>query len=393
MTRTKTAFLAISAAIMVTLVSAAVFGQQAPKNSLYRYLSIFTEVFSLVRNNYVDAVPSEQLVDGAFAGVTDAVDEFSYYVPPAQMEQYKSYKDDDTNMVGLVLTKRYGYGYVISVLDGSAADVAGIESGDFVESINGQPTQKLAVWQIRSAIQAGPGKTVDLAILRGGMSERETITVTRSKFTASDPKVSTYGDVAYIKLPYFGEGVSEKFEKAIAEVEASGKSKLIVDLRGNAGGSVEEAIASADALLERGVITALKGRRVEARKWEADPEMAFDGEVQVLTDSSTALGGEIFAAAIHGNKRGKLTGLATFGKGVFQKFVPLESGGGLHVTIGHYTTPDETPILEQGIKPDNLVDVSSLSLRDPDDPKSDEDLILEKALELFGQKEDLAAAA
>lgn len=393
MTKRKMTFLALSAAIMVTLVSAAVFGQQTPKSSLYRYLSIFTEVFSLVRSNYVDAVPSEQLVDGAFAGVTDAVDEFSYYVPPAQMAQYKTYQDDDTNVVGMVMTKRYGYGYVISVLEGSAADLAGVTSGDFVESINDQPTQKMAVWQIRSAIQSGPGKTLDLGILRGGMSKRESITVTRSRFESKDPSVRTYGDVTYIKVPYFGEGTAAKFAAEVAKAELAGREKLIIDLRGNAGGSVEEAIKAADSLLSRGLITSLKGRRVEPQRWEADSAVSYDGQVQVLTDSSTALGGEIFAAAIHGNKRGSLTGLSTFGKGVYQKFVVLPSGGGLNVTIGHYTTPDQKPILAAGIKPDNVVDLSSLALQDPDEPKSDDDLILDKALEIFGQKQDLAAAA
>ncbi len=393
MSKRKMTFLAVSAAMMVMLVSAAVFGQQTPKSSLYRYLSIFTEVFSLVRTNYVDAVPPEQLVDGAFAGVTDAVDEFSYYVPPAQMAQYKSYQDDDTNGVGMVMTKRYGYGYVISVLEGSAAEVAGVEAGDFVESVNGNPTQKLAVWQIRSAIQAGPGKTVDLGILRGGMSKREVITVTRSKFETRNPSVRNYGDVTYIKVPYFGEGVGEKFAAEVARLEAAGRDKLIIDLRGNAGGSVEEAIKAADALLSKGLITSLQGRRVDPQRWEADSEVSFDGQVQVLTDSSTALGGEIFAAAILGNKRGSLTGVSTFGKGVFQKFVTLPSGGGLNVTIGHYTTPDQKPILAQGVRPDNLVDLSSLALQDPDEPESDEDLILDKALEIFGQKQELAAAA
>ncbi|HUF16643.1 MAG TPA: S41 family peptidase [Thermoanaerobaculia bacterium] len=393
MTNRKMTFLAISAAIMLTLVSAAVFGQQSPKGSLYRYLSIFTEVFSLVRSNYVDAVPSEQLVDGAFAGVTDAVDEFSYYVPPGQMAQYENYQDDDTNLVGMVMTKRYGYGYVISVLEGSAAEVAGVASGDFVESVNGQPTQKLAIWQIRSAIQSGPGKTLDLGILRGGMSKREVITVTRSKYEAKNPSVRTYGDVAYIKVPWFSEGVAAKFAEEIAKAEAAGREKLIIDLRGNAGGSVEEAIQAADALLSSGLITSLQGRRVDPQRWEADSNVSFEGQVQVLTDSSTALGGEIFAAAIHGNKRGSLTGSSTFGKGVFQKFVPLPSGGGLNVTIGHYTTPDLKPIRTEGIRPDNAVDMSSLALRDPAEPEPDEDLILNKALEIFGQTADLAAAA
>jgi carboxyl-terminal processing protease len=389
----KLLFLGCSLAVMLTLVSAAVFGEPTQKNSLYRYLSIFTEVFSLVRSSYVDAVPSDQLVDGAFTGVADAVDEYSYYIPPAQMARYKSFKPEDTAGLGLVVTKRYGYGYVISVLEGSAAEIAGVEAGDFIEAVNDQPTQKMAIWQFRSALDSGPGKTVDLRVLRGGMSRREDFNVARTRYDAPDPQVSWHGDIGYIRLAYFEPGTAQKFASALTRVQESGKKKLIVDVRGNASGIVDEAVKSADALLERGVITSVRGRRVEPQRWEADAQVAYTGEVQVLTDSSTAGAAEVFASAIHGNKRGKLTGIATFGYAVSQKLVPLPSGGAVYITVGHFTTPDNAPIGNEGVKPDTVVDLSSLAI-DDDKPKKDEkDLILEKALENFGRPAAKAAAA
>src|SRR5438270_860750 len=121
MSKKKIAFLSLSVALMLLLIGGALFGQATQKNSPYRYLSIFTEVFDLVRNNYVEAVPSDQLLDGAFNGVTDAVDEFSYYVPPAQMAAYRNFSDIDDNGVGLVVTKRFGYGYVIAPVASSPA--------------------------------------------------------------------------------------------------------------------------------------------------------------------------------------------------------------------------------------------------------------------------------
>ncbi|MGN6182074.1 MAG: S41 family peptidase, partial [Thermoanaerobaculia bacterium] len=126
----RIAFITISIALMFTLIGGAVFGQAAQKNNPYRYLSIFSEVLDLVRSNYVEQVPSEQLLDGAFSGVTDAVDEFSYYVPPAQMAAYKNFSDVEDNGLGLIVTKRYGYAYVIAPVEGSPADKAGIERGD-----------------------------------------------------------------------------------------------------------------------------------------------------------------------------------------------------------------------------------------------------------------------
>src|SRR5437764_9338627 len=107
MTKKRVVFLAVSVAMLLSLLGGALFGQAAQKNDVFRYLSIFTEVFDLVRNNYVEAVPSDQLMDGAFAGVTDAIDEFSYYVPPAQIPAYRTFTDIEDNGVGLIVTKRF----------------------------------------------------------------------------------------------------------------------------------------------------------------------------------------------------------------------------------------------------------------------------------------------
>src|SRR4029078_3834619 len=109
MSKKKVGFVAISSALLVFLIGGALFGQATQKNNIYRYLSIFSEVFDLVRSNYVEQVSSDQLMDGAFSGVTDAIDEFSYYVPPTQMAAYKSFVDSEDNGIGLVVTKRFGY--------------------------------------------------------------------------------------------------------------------------------------------------------------------------------------------------------------------------------------------------------------------------------------------
>src|SRR6202011_4123572 len=121
-------------ALLLSLLGGALFGQATQKNNVFRYLSIFTEVFDLVRNNYVDQVPPDQLMDGAFSGVTDAVDEFSYYVPPAQMAAYKTFSDVEDNGIGLIVTKKFGYAYVISPVAGGPSQKAGVERGDFIEN-------------------------------------------------------------------------------------------------------------------------------------------------------------------------------------------------------------------------------------------------------------------
>lgn len=394
MTKKKVTFLTLSVVLLLTLLTGALFGQTTEKSTVYRYLSIFSEVLDLVRTNYVDQVASDKLMDGAFAGVTDAIDEFSYYVPPAQMAAYKKFVDVEDNGLGVIVTKRYGYAFVVAPIEGSPAEAAGLSSGDFIEKIDGKPTQSMTAWQIRAAINQP--RPVKLQVLRGGETQREEVTVEPKTFRPVTVRNDTISGIAYVKIPWFEEGTAGQFRTALESVRQKGARKLIVDLRGNAGGSVEEAIAAADELLTSGLITSLEGRKVEAKSWQADRNTAYDGELQVLTDPSTAAGAEVFASAIRGNSRGKVVGLTTYGKAIVQKFIALPSGGGVQMTIGHYTTPDHKAITDTGVKPDVIVDLSSQALEEQKpkgkrEPK--DDLILNKALQLFGAKPPATAVA
>jgi carboxyl-terminal processing protease len=392
MTKKKIAFLTISVAFLITLLGGALFGQASSKTSIYRPLSIFTEVFDLVRSNYVESVSSDQLLEGAFNGVTDAIDEFSYYVPPTQMATYKSFTDTDDNGTGLIVSRRFGYAYVISAVPGSPAAKAGVERGDFIDKIDGKSTTKMAVWQMKNALAAS--HPVELSVLHGGQTKREPFKLEHANFHPVNVTTKQYGNVAVITIPYFDKGTEAQFRAALDNVRKAGTRKLIVDVRGNAAGDIDEAIASADDLLTSGLITSLEGRRIDMKKWQADRNTAYDGDVEVLTDASTAAGGEIFAAAIHGNSRGKTVGVTTYGKSIVQKFITLPSGGGVYMTVAHYTTPDLKPIKDGGVKPDVLVDLSSQALRDPNDKSASseprEDLIMEKALSLYGENVSVA---
>src|SRR5437763_2356826 len=279
MNKKKVIFLVVSVSVLFLLLGGALFGQALQnKNNAFRYYSIFTEVFDLVRNNYVEAVPSDQLMDGAFAGVTDAIDEFSYYVSPTQMAAYKTFNDIEDNGVGLIITKRFGYGYVIAPVPGSPAAKAGIERGDFIEKIDGQPTPKMAVWPIRNALRAN--KPVHVQVLRGGQTKRDEFTIQQAAFHPLAITTQQFGHVAYIKVPYFEKGTAAQFRAALENVRKSETRQLIVDLRGNAGGDIDEAIAAADELLTSGLITSVKGQKVESKQWQADRNTAYDGALE-----------------------------------------------------------------------------------------------------------------
>jgi len=393
MTKKRIVFLSMSVALLLSLLGGALFGQAAQKQNVYRYLSIFSEVFDLVRSNYVEQVSSDQLLDGAFSGVTDAVDEFSYYVPPQQMAGFKNFSDIEDNGIGAIVTKRFGYAYVIAAVPGSPSEKAGLERGDFIEKIDGAPTAKMSIWQIRNALRSN-GKSVRLQVVHGGQTKRDDYTLQETQFHPVKLETKQIGGIAYIKIPYFEKGISQQFKTALDSVRKDGTRKLIIDVRSNAGGDIEEAIASADELLTSGLITSLEGRQIDAKRWQADRNTAFDGDVEVLTDNSTAAGAEIFAAAIHGNNRGKVVGVTTYGRSIVQRFIPLPSGGGVQMTVGHYTYPDLKPIKEGGVRPDVIVDLTSQAIKDPNakpEQTVKEDLILQKALALFGETTQQAA--
>src|SRR5436190_4073061 len=242
MSKKKALFFAVSVVVVFSLIGGALFGQATQKNNVFRYLSIFTEVFDLVRNNYVEAVPSDQLLDGAFSGVTDAIDEFSYYVPPAQMAAYKSFSDVEDNGVGLIVTKRFGYAFVIAAVPGSPAAKSGIERGDFIEKIDGQPTQKMAVWQVRNLLRAT--KPVHLQVLRGGQTKRDEFTLQQASFHPLAITSEQYGGVSYVKITYFEKGTAAQLATSIENIRKAGNRKMIIDIRGNASGDVGKAITS-----------------------------------------------------------------------------------------------------------------------------------------------------
>lgn len=368
-----------STAAIVLLVAAAVFADVTPKDNLFRNLSIFTEVFSIVRDSYVEPVPQDQLVDGAFSGVTDAIDEFSYYVAPAQMKAWNETGREEAPR-GAVLSRRFGYGYVISVIKGSAADQAGLRSGDLVDMINGQPLAKLSPWQIRHGIASANGP-VELAVLRDGETERVKLVIPApEEETLAEPTLSLEAEATILRIPSFTSGTSAQVAALLPKVRAG--QPLIIDLRENGAGTVDEAVRTADLLLASGTIAELKGRKLDPRTWTAESDAVFEGRILLLTDGTTAGASEVFAGALQGNGKAQIVGRPTYGRAVEQRMIELPSGGGLWMTVGHYSGPGGRYSGTRGVRPDEMVDLTPLLLEGDAPPSERPDLILQKALEL-----------
>lgn len=378
MRRGKVGFLIFSILLLSSILAAGLFGQASRGDNLYRNLSLFTEVVSLVDRNYVDVVSEDHLIEGAFDGITNAIDEFSYYVPAEGVPLHRTDESDDLPIAGLVVSKRLGYAYVIAVIEGSPADRAGVEPGDFIERINGKLTTDLPIWQIRSTLRWDDGDTLELLVVRSGLDERESFSIEHADYDRPGISVEYEEDYALIRIPDFVEGTPDAFAAALEEISHREIGKIVIDLRGNAAGSYDDAIETVDHLIGEGTIASLEGRRVERRVWEADSEMSYGGEVVVLIDNSTASGAEVFAAAVSQNERGRTVGIPTYGRAIEQKFVLLPSGGGLNITIAHYAGPNGSSIVDTGVRPDVAVSRAALALNEQNG--KEQDLILEKGI-------------
>jgi carboxyl-terminal processing protease len=379
MRRGKTLFLAFSIVLLSTILVAGLAGQGAKADNLYRNLSLFAEVMSLVNQSYVDPVVDTELIEGAFQGITDAIDEFSYYIPPASVALYEQARETDGTGSGLVVSKRLGYAYIISVVEGSPAAEAGIRAGDFIERIDGELTTDMPVWRIESGLRRTD--PVEVTIVRSALDEREQLTLERADFEPAPPSVRYEDGRAVVRIPHFGPGTANALAAILDDVREKGVDLLLIDVRGNAEGSMEDAIAAADQLLASGIIATLEGRRVEKRVWEAGPGQSFDGELVVLIDNSTAGGAEIFAAAISRNERGRTVGIPTYGRAIEQKFVLLPSGGALNITVAHYMAPDGSSISLRGLRPDVQVNRAALILSEQNGDSAD--LIMQRGLALL----------
>ena len=388
MSRGRIAFMLASTTAIVVLVAAAVFADVTPRDNLFRNLSIFTEVFTIVRDGYVEDVPAAQLVDGAFSGITDAIDEFSYYIAPESMDSWKLTGRDEAPR-GAAISRRFGYGYVISVLPGSPAEAAGLRSGDLIESIEGTTASAMSSWEIRDAI-ARPRGAVAVAVLRDGETDRVMLRIPAGNGVDTEPALERTERIPVISIPVFTEETATELAAILGRLPD--EPTLILDVRESAIGSVEGAVRAADLFLDRGTIAELKGRKIEARQWTADTERAFSGRLLVLVDGTTAGAAEVFAGALQGNSRATIVGRHTYGRAIEQKLITLPSGGGLWMTVGHYSGPDGKYSGTKGLRPDDTVDMTPLLLERDAQSSEKPDLILKRAIELARKPAEQQAA-
>ncbi len=394
----KAAILVLSFAVLSFVVVGSYGGVHASSNDgSYRQMQVYSEVLSRVQSEYVEDPNIPKVTDGALHGLVESLDANSSYLTAAAYKAYKAHKIEGKAEIGATVSKRFGYADVVSVLPGSPAEKAGIESTDIFESIEGQSTRDMSLPEIRDALAGTPGSTVTVSVVRARRAEPEKVVITRDVVGIPPVADKMLEDgIGYIKVDALTKGKSQEIAGKIKSLEKSGAKKLVLDLRNTSDGEESEGIATANLFLNHGTITYLQGQKFPREAFNADPAKAVTTlPVAVLVNKGTAGAAEIVAAAIMENARGDVVGDKTFGDGSVQKTIDLPDGGALILSVAKYYSPSGKAIQETAVTPNVLVaDETDNAISDDDDaepaaaepeakPKNTPDDQLHKAVEVL----------
>jgi carboxyl-terminal processing protease len=367
-----------------TLLRAASRNQSPEDDSLYKYLSVFTEVLGLVRQSYVDPPNMDELMSGALDGTTDALDPFSIYVPAAEVDRYLEARHTAWRQSGLTLLKEHGIAYVVAVEKDSPAGKADIKPGDIVAKVGDRTTRTMPLWEIQEVLAGQPGTKLAVEMIRLG--EPVHVSFTLEPFETPAPSLSEVEAVPVLRIPTFDAETATRVKALVAANATKADRGLLIDLRGVSSGDPEAAYAVA-RLFAKGDLGALTRRTEELQTYGGTEAPAWQGRMVVLVDRGTLGAAEVLATVLRQKVKADLVGERTFGYAGRQGSADLSSGGRLLFTDAFYTGPDKHP-LNESLTPDLLVDERTRTFLEKDVPMSE--LILKRGVRrLLGGEEDL----
>ncbi len=342
---------------------------QQPINDAGAQIRIFESVLQHIQNDYVDEPNLEKVRFGALRGLVGGLDPYSSYLTAEQVADFNANKNSKKVGIGAEFSQVSLYLYVVSVVKGSTADKAGLKAGDVVEYIENKATRDISLYDARQMINGDSGSVVTFRVLRAG-AKPQTLKITREAYKV--PPVESRieaGKTGVIKVYGLEDGESNNIRTQIQSLTKQGVQKIVLDLRGVATGSLNEAVAAANLFIRDGELAKVIGRDSKVTKtFTADPaKAAYDGKLAVLIDLGTAGAAEVVASAILDRKRGEVVGERSFGSGTEQQLFTLRGGDGLLLTTAKWASASNVPFLgddraTMGVKP-------SVEVKRPDTPE------------------------
>lgn len=340
-----------------------VFTQAIAGTDTYRQLNLFGDVFERVKNDYVRETQDADLVEDAINGMLAGLDPHSSYLNPKNFSDMQVSTRGEYGGLGLEVTMEDGLVKVITPMDGTPAAKAGIKTGDLIAAIDGVAIQGLTLSEAVDKMRGPVNSQIRITVIRKGEKKPLDITITRAVIRVESVRFKAENDIAVIRITTFTEQTEEGIEKAVDQAKAKIGNRLkgvVLDLRNNPGGLLDQAIAVSDAFLDQGEVVSTRGRRAtDTQRYNAHSGQIFSGlPVVVIINQGSASASEIVAGALQDHKRARLIGTRSFGKGSVQTVIPLSGGidGALRLTTAKYYTPSGRSIQATGIDPDILVE-------------------------------------
>jgi carboxyl-terminal processing protease len=330
---------------------------QNKTSETYLQLNLFGEVFERVRADYVEQVSDEQLVEAAINGMLTSLDPHSSYLNAKNFRDMQVQTRGEFGGLGIEVTMENGLVKVVSPIDDTPAAKAGIKPGDYITHLNGEPVLGLTLNEAVEKMRGPVNTDLKLTIRREG-KEAFDVAVTRAQIKIESVRSHMEGnDVGYIRITTFNEQTDTGLTKAMQKLRDASNGKLkgiVLDLRNNPGGLLDQAVAVSDDFLEKGEIVSTRGRRAdETQRFNARPGDISNGlPMVVLINAGSASASEIVAGALQDHHRAVLLGTKSFGKGSVQTIIPLPGHGAMRLTTARYYTPSGRSIQAKGIEPD-----------------------------------------
>lgn len=358
------------------------------QDGAYRQMRVYAEALKKVQSDYVTEPSINDVTTGALHGLLESLDSDSSYLTPTE---YKIYKDRPTTgiaQIGIMVSKRYGYATVVSVVPGSPADKQHLSDGDVIESIGEQSTRELSLAVIRLMLDGKPETTVTLSVVRPRKSDPDKLTFTRTIAAPATMSEQQYENASILYLKP-GDLTSARVDEIATKLKALAKGrKVLLDLRDCTGGEPQDGLRLANFFVKQGTLATLEGQKFPRQTFAADPaKVLTDAPLAVLVNRGTYGGAELAAAAIADAKRGDVVGERTFGEGSVQKTIELPDGAALLLTVAKYQTPGGKKIQDEAVTPTVVVGKAIEDELDDDaTPPAKGDEPLNKALELLKAK-------
>jgi carboxyl-terminal processing protease len=355
------------------------------KNDLYEKIDLFGEVLENIKKDYVDDVDQADIMDSAINGVLQSLDPYSAYMSPELFKEMQTDTRGEFGGLGIEIGMESGVVKVISPIDGTPADKAGIKAGDYIVKIGNEQVQGKSLMEAVKLMRGPVGTSINLTVKRKNIKKLLEFKIIRKIIEVQSVNadiISKEKNIGYLRLKSFNENSDNQFLKSIKKFEKNSKIKgYIIDIRNNPGGLLTQAINITDFFLDDGEIVSTKGRKVsETRKFFARKGDEVKGKpIVVLINNGSASASEILAGALKDHKRAIILGENSYGKGSVQSIIPLKNGGGMRLTISKYYLPSGESISEVGVTPDILVEANDGDFK----INSDNDNQLNYAIKLF----------